>query len=389
MSARPTTVRRRLALLALALLSTSLVIRDGLARGDPRPPAVELETPYGSAIGADSLANTQVGGTSCGCPNLASSFRFRAERSAGLAAVRMYLITSRDGYSGGTGGSIAASIHEDDGSGAHRPLGAALATAAVPIEPFPSVVFGSPPSLVGGRLYHVVFRNTDQNPTVNFVSVNSLYASLPTTPRQPGRSDDDWGQLLDYGDGWEERPNYTPILELRFDDGTVDGVGYMESWVSSPELINGASRVRETITVQGGNVTASTAAVRLARISGSAPLRLTLETGAGEVVSLASVDASTIPLGGPSPESGSTWVTFPLAPTARLLDTGTYRLMLETESGTTYRLHGLRKGESVGFDPGTFFADGYAEVDDGSGWVAFDPGWRGPLKEADLQFYLR
>lgn len=386
---RTTTVRRRLGLLTLAIASLGLVIGDGLGGAQPRPPAPALPTPYGSAIGADSLANTQIGGTSCGCPNLTSSFRFRVKGSARLTNIRMYLIIDREGYSGGTGGSVAVSIREDDGSASHRPVADAMTTATVPMDPFPLVSFGEPPALVGGRLYHIVFRNTDPSPTANFVSLNSLYTSEPANPRQPGRSNVDWGQLLDYGDGWVERPEYTPILELRFDDGTVDGVGYMESWVAAPKLINGRSRVRETIVVRGGDLTASTVSVRLARIAGSAPLRVRLETTVRSPVSEGSVAGRAIALGGTSAETGSSWVTFDLSPTAYLLELGTYYVTLETEPGTTYRLHGLRKGESVGFDPRTYFADGYAEVDDGSGWVPFDPGWRGPLREADLQFYLR
>lgn len=351
----------------------------------PRTSAV-----YGSGIGFDTLANTQIGGTSCGCPNLESSFRFRAGHSSTLASIRIYLITDREGYSAGSGGTVVIRVEEDDGTPQHRPSGRMIASAIAPLETFPIVSFADPASLQAGSLYHIVFRNADRQPTVNFVSVNSLFVELPDHPRQPQHSDIDWAQLLDYGTGWAIRPEYTPILQLQYGDGAIEGVGYMESWVAAAKVITGSTRVRETFVVAGGDVAVSTISVRLARLSGAGRLTARLETSGGEIVAEGSAPPPPpVRPATPTDESGSAWITIALADTVTLHDGEGYNLMFSTDTSTRYRIHGIRKGESVGFAAPTYFPDGYAEVDDGSGWVALDPGWRGPLAEADLQFYLR
>lgn len=378
---------RRVAALVAAfviLLSVAAIVRaPSLPARAPRPPG-----PYGPAIAADTLANTQIGGTSCGCPNLATSFRFRAPRPATLLAVRVYLIVDRSGYSGGTGGSVVATIEEDDGTVRHDPSGVPIARAAVTLTTFPLVSFPAPTTLLAGRLYHVVFRNADPSPTANFVSINSLFVDPPVSPRQPTRSDTDWAQLIDYGRGWSVRPEYTPILELVLGDGTTSGIGYMESWVSAAKAITGTTRVRERFVVTGGDVRATSIFVRLARTAGSGAIIAQLEAENGAVIARAEAPAFSVPLTTRDAESGSGWVRMTLADPVILADSRAFQLVLSTDAQTEYRIHGLRKGVAVGFGPGSYFADGVAEVDSGNGWVALDPGWRGPLPEADLQFYL-
>src|SRR5204862_4460206 len=90
--------------------------------------AVRGQLPYGPGIAADGLANTQVGGTSCGCPSLTSSYRFRASQSAALTGVRLYIIDGKLGYSGGTGVRLTISLNPDDGSADHRRLATTLAS---------------------------------------------------------------------------------------------------------------------------------------------------------------------------------------------------------------------------------------------------------------------
>jgi len=372
----------------LVLVALVWVVGSNGPSAPARPLVVRTNTMYGSAIGADGLANTQIGGTSCGCPNLLSSFRFRATASASLTSIRLYLITDREGYSSGTGGSVEVALEPDDGSSAHRPSGTTLASAGVPLEPFPRVPFTDAPRLAAGTLYHLVFRNVDPEPTVNFVSLNSLFTNPPPTPRQPAFSDTDWAQLMDYGTGWTLRPEYTPILQLDYGDGSTAGVGYMESWVAAAKVISGDRRVRETFTVAGGSLGVATAGVRLGRVAGSGPLSLTLEDAAGSVLGQAFAAASSIPKIAADAESGAGWTRVTFDQPVVLRDGARYSLVLSSDPSTEYRIHGIRKGSSVGFSPRTFFAEGDAEVSAGSGWVAFDPGWRGPLAEADLQFYL-
>ena len=82
-------------------------------------------------------------------------------------------------------------------------------------------------------------------------------------------------------------------------------------------------------------------------------------------------------------------MTLDLPTTSVLKDFHAYSLVLSAGPETSYRVHGIRKGVDYGFAPPTYFSDGHAQSDDGTGWKAFDPGWRGPLDQADLQFFVK
>ena len=144
---------------------------------------------YGPGIAADGLANTQVGGTSCGCANLMSSYRFRAGQTADLSSIHIYIIgLGHSGYAAGNGGKMNISIQKDDGSSNHHPSGTALASTTVSgngLGAFPTIDFAAPASLTAGQLYHVVFKNTDPSPTVNFVRSTAL--SLNRASSRPAR----------------------------------------------------------------------------------------------------------------------------------------------------------------------------------------------------------
>ena len=298
-------------------------------------------------------------------------------------------VAEAEGYAAGTGGTIEATIQPDDGSPAHVPTDEVLARATVPSDDaFPRVEFEPAVPLVEGALYHVVFTNVDPAPTENFVSVNSLFVEPPITPRQAQYTDSEWAQLLDYGDGWELRPEYTPILQLEYSDGTFEGVGYMESWIEAAKTISGPARARESFDISGGDLTVDQAHIRLGRAEGEDPLIVRLETVDGRTLASGEVPAVRFPLPEDGEEPLSTWVTVTFDQPAVLVDRHRYHLVLETTPATEYVIHGIRKGSAVGFEPPTYFAEGVAEFDPGDGWVAFDPGWRGPLPQADLQFYL-
>lgn len=383
--------RGRVLTLTAGLVMLALVVADVSTRVLPftGPTTPRTALVYGSGIAADSLANTQVGGTSCGCPNLRSSFRFEAVDGGELEAIRIYVIAGEEGYAAGTGGVIEASIRTDDGTAAHNPTDEVLGTATVPHEAFPRLEFDPPIQLETGQLYHVVFTNVDPEPTENYVSINSLYvAPPPITPRQAQLTDQAWAQLMDYGDGWRLRPEYTPIMQLEWADGLIDGVGYMESWIGAAKDISGPARARESFVIAGGDLEVERASIRLARRSGDDPLRVRLETVDGVEVAEATIPADTFPLPEDGEDDVRTWATVEFPAPVTLLDRHRYYLVFETEANTTYVVHVIRKGIAVGFEPPTFFPDGVAEFDPGTGWVAFDPGWRGPLAQADLQFYL-
>src|SRR5207237_608309 len=97
-----------------------------LALSPPPPPTSNPPLdPVG--INADTLGNTQIGGTNNSSTSK-TSYRFRAGQSANLTSIRVYFVTGHSGYSGGTGGKIEVTLQTDDGTTNHAPSGTILAS---------------------------------------------------------------------------------------------------------------------------------------------------------------------------------------------------------------------------------------------------------------------
>jgi hypothetical protein len=345
---------------------------------------------YGPGINADNLNNSQIGGPQ----NQQTAYRFRATETSALQSIRIYVIDStHPGYGGGTGGTMRITVETDDGTASHLPSGTILATTDVvhPVDGAGNVYsFASPPQLVAGQLYHIVFRNIDPSPTVNFVSVDGLYVDSDLPVWQPAFPNTDWANLVKLGSGsWSAdrgpgQGTITPIMALSYANGVVDGMGYIEIWYGSPKTISGSGSAREAFTVSGPSRQVSSVSVRLKRVSGSSPLVVRLETSSGALVEQGSIPASSIPTTG-----YASWATYNFATSRTLVAGQGYHLVLSSASDTSYSIFVIRKGVSYGFSSQTYFADGSGQYNPGSGWVAFDPGWRGPLDEGDLQFYFR
>src|SRR4051812_1714600 len=159
---------------------------------------------YGPGVGGDGLANTTVG--QWGNPGNVVSYRIRAHHTGAVQSLHVYLIVDHAGYAAGTGGKLQVTFQTDDGTSSHNPSGTVLATyvltnplAGLPSKAFPTFTFNTPPNLIAGQLYHIVFRNVDSNPSANFVSVDAMYYEDPLTPAQPTISDTDLAELLSSG----------------------------------------------------------------------------------------------------------------------------------------------------------------------------------------------
>jgi hypothetical protein len=331
----------------------------------------------------DALNNTHVGGPN----NLTASYRFKAATSSKLVSVRVYIIgPTHAGYGAGTGGTWQVTIQADDGTASHAPSGTVLATTTFrPVDDFPSISWSSPATLSAGQMYHVVFKNVDPSPTANYASLDGVFMYQPTVPRQARLGDAEWAQLTRSGSGpWAEESNTVPIMQLSYANGATAGLGYMENWDTSAKTISGSRSARESFTVSGSNRQVASVSVRLRRVSGSSPLAIRLETSGGAVVEEGSIPASSIPT-----TSRAAWATYPFTSAHTLVSGQGYHLVLSSAADTSYSIFVIREGSSYGFAPTTYFGDGVAEYNPGSGWVAFDPGWRGPLDEGDLQFYFR
>lgn len=326
----------------------------------------------------DALNNTIIGG-----PNLQSaSYRFRAVTSSNLSSIRVYIIgPTHSGYGAGTGGIWKVSVQTDSGTTAHGPSGTILSsTTFKPVDDFPVISWSSPASLTSGQLYHVVFENIDASPTTNYASLDGVFMYSPTTPRQPRFSDIDWGQPERFGTNpWADTRNTIPIAALTYANGVTQGQGYMENWDQAKKTITGTAMAREIFTTTARTV--SEFNVRLSRVSGTSPLNIRLETSSGTLISSCAIPAESIAI-----STRNTWgrCTF-----SSVSITGAYNVVLSTPTDTKYSIYVIRKGVSYGMPSTTYFADGYAQFNSGSGWVGFDPGWSGPSTEGDLQFYFR
>jgi hypothetical protein len=354
---------------------------------------------YGTGIGVDSLANTRIGGPT----GSVASVRFRARHTGTITGIRAYFIwdtspSDNGGYSGGTGGTLKCAVQTDDGTSNHFPSGTTLGYGLHPSpigNLFPVVTFTTPVSVTAGTLYHLVYTNVDPTPSVNYASVNCVHARVALSPRQPAFPDTDWAMLVggstDGGTtpdgtwsirGFTEGTSNFPILELQFGDGWKEGRSYMEVWVNWPKTIGGTQAVRQTFTPPAATKV-DRMSVRLVLTSGTGDLQVRLEKADGTLVEQGTIAATSIPTAAPG------WVTWSLS-TPRTLAAGTaYNLVFTSSAGTVYTIYPIRQGSDYAFDGRTYFAEGYAQYNDGTGWR----GWylRGvdDCRDGDLQFYFR
>jgi hypothetical protein len=294
---------------------------------------------------------------------------------------------------------MLVSIQTDDGSSSHNPSGQKLTSSLlidpdalpVPTRYFPTFAFTGHAPVTAGEIYHIVFENPDPNPNVNYVSVDALYQAAAPVPSQPTMSDTDCAVLLfaNYssteGTIWKPRQGYTPIVQMNYDDGFTEGFGYMEVWVGAPEAISGTSSVRETFTVSGASRTASSISIRAARVSGSGPLTVRLETGAGTLIEQGEIPASTFPL---NTTTTYFWGTYPFSASHTLATGQAYHLVLQSAATTVYQAFPIRKGVSYGYSNTTFFPDGYAQFLQSGSWVGWTQWGVTNRTDGDLQFYF-
>jgi hypothetical protein len=236
------------------------------------------------------------------------------------------------------------------------------------------------------QLYHIVFSNEDPNPETNFLSVDALYVQSPTVPLQPAYDDLDCALLLRSGSGaWTRRKGHTPIMELIYEDGQSTGVGYMEAWIGATQTISGTDAVRETFVVKGAERKVNMAGVRVARVKGTASLRVRLEDSDGAVLEEGEISAAQMPITKPA---SYVWVTYRFVSSHTLRPGETYHLVLQSAASSAYHAYPVRKGFHYGFRDSTYFADGHAQFKENGEWVGWTQWSAKDRKDGDLQFYL-
>jgi hypothetical protein len=345
----------------------------------------------GSLVQADALGNTVIGGFD----RTQLSFRFRATWTGSVVAVRVYVIKNvngRSGYSQGNGGTMRVALQADGGQGRHVPTGRRLASASFrPAERgfWPLVRFAKSAHIESGRLYHVVFTNTDPQPERNFVSINALYSGS-RLGRAPAVPDDLAVLEADGGGGgagaWQlrrSRPReyYLPIVDVVGGGGQHDGLGYMEVW--DPKPIGGEAGVRQLVRIGDKTTRINGAWLRVKRESGAdAPLSLAIDQADGKTLASATVPAASVPTGDPG------WVYARFSEPASVPPHTDIALTASASSGSAYEAFPIRKGSEFGFSRELMYANGYAQFDDGDGWVGWDQWGGHDRRTSDLQFAL-
>ncbi len=362
---------------------------------------------YGPGINADDLANVVVGwDTANDTCNRVVSQRWRARRSGTLTTIRPFFQFSsvRSGYAMGDGGTIQIQLQADDGSGNHYPSGTPLASLVCdhPVttgDHWPLLTFATPAAIVEGQLYHLVYANVAADPKANWVSLDHLLMWDAGASVQPTFSNDDWA-ILERGCGgtWAVYNrggghSLTPILELGYGDGGSQGQGYIQGfgqtvatpWVN-PKPISSAQGAREVFTPSGGNRAVSAVSVRVNRTSGTSALTVRIEKADGTLVGGGTVAVAQGAVS--ASHNGSSWAKVSFSTPLNLLAGQAYRLVLSSPAGTTHTAHVLEKGSSCGYRATTFFADGYAEFNNGTGWQGWDLWGLPNQTDTDLQFFF-
>jgi len=379
----------------------------------PPPPPSPTPTPlppYGSCINGDDIANIVIGwNTANDNCNRVTSYRMRATHTGKLKSVRPFFIwhNAKPGYNLGNGGNIQIQIRTDDGTSNHFPTSTVLATLVfdnpvpVPIlstgnNYYPLLTFPTPATLTAGQLYHIVFTNIAVDPKANYVSLDCLWMWNACSPEQPTIPNTDMeileqdatGKWMKYRRG--TNTSITPCIELDYEDGASQGQGYLGAFgdpdpsFENPKPISGPKSVRQTFTVSGMDRVATAVSVRVRYTSGPSPLTIRVEKADGTLVSQGTV--SNIPVA--PGQNGSSWAKLQFATPFTLLAGQGYRLVLSAPADTVYKTHTLFKGSAKGYKSTTYFADGYAEFNNGTGWKGWDAWGIQKRQDNDLQFFF-
>lgn len=342
---------------------------------------------YGCPWNANSLTNYRIGiydGSEC-------CFRFKASYSGYADKILWYNIYG-GAYSGGTGGVIDCELQTNNSS-TNLPSGTVLATATLtdPLSgKFQELDFDSNPYLSSGTLYHLVFKNTDADPTANYTSVDVLYTTPSYTPNQPGISDLDLGLYWRTSPTgtWERKDSSTPIYELTYTSGNKQGQGYDEVWIATPKYVqhNDSTdlRVRQTI-YPSSSVTVTALWARVKKVGSPTSLRAEITDSGGTVLTDAYGYRSW------TGDGTYQWIKWLFYDTSVTLSADTqyylvFRSVVDDETSDKYEFYPLKEGAFNGFDVDNLFTDGAAEysTDGGSTWNR----WKSTSTAADLQFYF-
>jgi hypothetical protein len=340
---------------------------------------------YGCAINSLCLTNYKVDVEDV-------SFKFKAQHTGSISAIRVYIMTGVVGYGAGNYGTFLVTLRHDSTSN-HTPAqtymtsmthncinDAGLGTG------FPLLTFNSSVHVDSGSIYHVVFHNIDPDPANNYSSVNTLalYPNPCLTPiEQPFAPDVDWNSLYSTSPfkTWYMHPgNYqrTPIMEYFYTDGYSTGLGYSEVFVGTPKTISGNSKVMENITVSKSNRITTGVSIWMRRNSGTDGVTITLETSSGTLIESKTISAASV-------STNYSWNTITWSSNHTLTSGQSYHLVLSAASGSNYDTYAIWKAAGY-FTSNVYFADGSAKyTTNNSTWNDWGSGY---VANSDLLFYF-
>jgi len=364
----------------------------GAALGTDQYPPI-YGNPMTNDGGGNGLANLEVGKFA----GRKLSVRFRCVKGGVLNSVNFYVKTGA-GYSLGTNGSWKVDVQGDDGTANHFPDGSTIATvtAATPSALSPQTfTFGSPPTLVKGRLYHFVLTNPDASPTANYsseddVATDQLFVGgngLTANQLQPGWLDTDLAML------WQDTAApwvltvHTPIFRCNYSGGATEGQCYNDA-LSGSALFNifGTNWTRERFTVTGGDRKVTRVWVRVRKL-GTPAAALTVKlisTPSGAPTTL-----DTLTLAAATVTTSYAWYSLALGAVRTLANGTEYAVELSSPLSANitndYQEYPLVGGGGAGngwTDP-SVFSDGLNETTANSGtlWTAVSP-------QQDLQMFF-
>ncbi len=344
--------------------------------GTSRPPLTSF---YGVPWEADSLGNLQIGKT----VGRMVSYRFRAEQSAKIDHLIVYLVYRAPGYFSGDGGQVLVQLQGDDGSNDHLPSGTTLASCLIK-EPmanrrdrgFPQIRFDKDVQLQKGKLYHFVFTNPAFDPVNNYVSIDDLYHNRRHPSVNLAAPDLDLAVMYKYSDTakWEHNTGHTPIFSLFFANGTSQGQGYMDARSQSVlTKVAGETKAWEVFKVTGKDRLATAVNIRLRKTGSPGELSLMLEEE-GKAIWAGTLPAANVP-------AEYDWVRLELDKPLTLTKDKVYRLLLSAPAGDAYEVFPLQKGGQYGFDTPNMFKDGYFDSTSG-------PRSLVDKHDMDMQFYF-
>lgn len=359
-----------------------------------------MNAPYGNTWAGDGLFNMRIG--YCG---VEGAFRFIVRETATVDSLRYFNTYSfkKPGYHSGTGGKILIELRKDDGTANHVPGPTVLAAAQVPDPlkvPEQLLVKLDKAVTLQPGIYHIVFRNYDQNPETNHVSIDMMAVMTPRDPRkaeQPNLAPFDMTTLTrdKFNKTWrpfKSKNTCTPIFTLYNGDAiAVPGYGGMESWVASPKRIAGPQMVRQSFKPHC-EIEVKNVAIRLAKNGNPGPIKATLHTGtcvlAESTVSAVSVPTVNLTIA-PGNRLGHEWVVFEFPSTVKLLPLVPHYLKLSAPAGDAYETFPLRDG-SHGFGYAPVWPNAWAEftATGETGWSGWDAWGNRDLKISHLQLFF-